>query len=65
MAGIGRNVKRGQLDESFNPASSTHDDEPKPSDLKKTAASHDGLIVSYNIVWRANNSVGTTWTNAA
>ena len=24
-----------------------------------------GLIVSYNTAWRANNSVYTTWTNAA
>ena len=48
MAGIGRNVAfcYGQLDESFNLASLTHDDEPKPSDLKRTAAAHDGLIVS-------------------
>ena len=64
----GRNGKKhhkGQLDKSFNLASLTHDDEPKPSDLKKTAAVHDGLIVSYNTAWRANNSVHTTQTIAA
>ena len=42
----GRNRKKhskGQLDESCNLASSTHDDEPKPRDSKKTTAGHDGV----------------------
>ena len=51
---------KGQLDESFNLASSTHDDRPEPSDLKKTAVVHDGLIASYNTAWRAKKSVHTT-----
>ena len=34
-----------QLDQLFNLVSLSHDNGPKPSDLKKTAALHNGLIV--------------------
>ena len=56
---------KGQLDQLFNLFSLTHDDNSKPSDLKKTAAAHDGLIAGYNTAWRMMKAVHTTWTTAA
>ena len=43
---------KGELDKSSRLVSSTHDDVVKPSDLKKTAAAHEGIRVKYNMAQR-------------
>ena len=50
---------KGQLDESFNHVSLTHDDDPKPSVLREKAAVHDEPIVGYNTAWRKMKNENT------
>ena len=56
---------KGQLEQSFNLVSLTHDDDAKPSDLKKTPTVHDGLIVGYKEAWRKLRYVTNTQMTAA
>ena len=55
---------KGELDKSYGLVSSTHDDLPKPSDLIKTAAAHDSIIVGYNTAWRKLKEEGMIQTIA-
>ena len=53
---------KGQVNKSYGLVSSTHDNLPKPSDLKKIPATHDGIIVGFNTAWRKLREEGMIQT---
>ena len=53
---------KDELDKSYGLVFSTHDDLTKPSDMKKTVAAHDGIILGYNTAWRKLKEEGMIQT---